>query len=360
MSTVDVNQINFVSGDSGTFAIYNDVYYKINDSSRAVIEELQKGSSISVVAAKFFVSDGEIEKLLEAFHKKKKGSILGRIVLFPKVACNFAGSTLQYLVGNNKHMLLFVICYILSCFYMFNYCAPVNSISIFQAFTVFFLILFWHELGHVAAAYKCGIRNLQIRLGFYLIFPVTHVDMNAVYTLTNKQRLLIDMAGLYFQMLLGIIFCVFSLISDNAFWALAFSENLMVIIYNLIPYQISDGHWMYSDYFGIDNLNSQSKKFAKSFFLFRTEKSGNKYAASIKVYSIFNAVFVSLLTVYSIVVLILRSFTFHQIYENLVTSHFAVYEVLKACWLLYPYCLLLIFFIVKINEYTKNLVNGKK
>ena len=310
MKELEIKQITFVSSDSGCFAIYKDVYYKINDTAKLIIEELQKGYDAIDIAAKYQISEDDISKMLETFKQKKKGSILGRIVLFPKAACNITGSFLQYFFTNRSMITLSVIIsFIASIFLSFQYSAPIKNISILEAFFIFFAILFWHELGHISAAYKMGIKDLQIRLGFYLIFPVTHVDMNSVYKLTHRQRLMIDMGGLYFQMILGIIFFILSL--NNSLYSLAFEENMMIIIYNLIPYQISDGHWIYSDYFGIDNLNSKSEKFAKSFL--KKEYQDINYSMPVKVYSVFNTVFVTFLTGYSIVVLWLRCFTFGEI-----------------------------------------------
>ncbi len=359
MKELDIKEIRFVSGDSGSFAIYNDVYYKINNTARIIIEDLQNGYAAIDIAAKYQITEDDISKLLETFKQKKKGNIFGKIVLLPKVACNQIGSLLRFLCPNKSLITLsIIIFYIVSIFLSFHFSTPIKNISILEAFLVFFIILFWHELGHISAAYKMGIKDLQIRLGFYLIFPVTHVDMNSIYKLTHKQRVMIDMGGLYFQMILGLFFFFLSLYSDNSLFTLAFEENLMIIIYNLIPYQISDGHWIYSDYFEIDNLNSKSEMFAKS--LFKKELRNDNITMPVKVYSVFNTVFITLLTGYSVVILWLRCFTFSEIYDNLVTSNFAISEVLKACWLLYPYCLLFIFIIIKINGYSKNMVKSKK
>lgn len=359
MKEFDINEIEFVSGDSGSFAIYKDVYYKINDTAKVIIEDLQKGYTSFDIAAKYQISEVDISKLLETFNQKKKESIFGKFVLLPKVACNQLGCVLQYLVPQKSIITISVIIsFIVSIFLSFNYSAPITNISISKAFFVFFSILLWHELGHVSAAYKKGIYDLQIRLGFYLIFPVTHVDMNSIYKLTHKQRLIIDMGGLFFQMILGIVFFLLSLSTGNSLYTLAFEENLMIIIYNLIPYQISDGHWIYSDFFEIDNLNNKSKRFVKS--IFKKEYRSRSITLPVKVYSVFNTIFITFLTGYSIAVLGLRIFTFRYIYDSLITTNFAVSEILKACWLLYPYCLLFIFIITKVNGYSKNMDKGKK
>lgn len=354
MIDFDVNQVKIVTGDSATYAVYNDVYYKINDSAKVVIMSLQNGCSTKEVASNYSVSEHDIDKLIETFQKKKKGSLFGRIVLFPKKACNFFGYLLQHIICN-RIMIIILLIYIACCFYVFKNYVFLESLSIYQTFFIFFIILFLHELGHIAAAYKRGIKDLQIRIGFYLIFPVTHVDMNSVYTLTSRERLHIDIGGLYFQMLLGIAIYLFLLNSGNPLYLLAFSENLMVIIFNLIPYQISDGHWIYSDYFGIENLNSLSKEFVRTAFRFKRENEYSAYSLPVKIYAIFNLIIVSLLIVYSIVVLVLRPFTFSQIFDNLINSNFSFTDILKVCWLIYPYCILLFFLFVKIHEYYNNV-----
>lgn len=105
MGELDVNKIAFVASSTGTFAIYNDVYYKINNSTKIVIEELQNGNKAEDIAAKFQVKEEEITNLLAAFKQKGKASIIGKIVLFPKMACNYTAAVFQYLIGNKTIML---------------------------------------------------------------------------------------------------------------------------------------------------------------------------------------------------------------------------------------------------------------
>lgn len=65
MINFDVNQVKIVTGDSATYAMYNDVYYKINDSAKVVIMSLQNGCSTKEVASNYSVSEHDIDKLIE-------------------------------------------------------------------------------------------------------------------------------------------------------------------------------------------------------------------------------------------------------------------------------------------------------
>ncbi len=116
----------------------------------------------------------------------------------------------------------------------------------------------FHEFGHSSAATKYGIKSKEIGFGFYLIFPVLYTDISRVWLLNRHQRVLVNLAGIYFQSLLNIGLYLLHVtnsypVFDTVYISL-FLTNTFLILYSLNPYLRNDGYWIYSDYFDLTNL----------------------------------------------------------------------------------------------------------
>lgn len=124
--------------------------------------------------------------------------------------------------------------------------------------------VFFHELGHATAAARFGVAPKTIGFGFYLIFPVFFTDVTNVWRLNKHQRIVVNLAGVYFQLL-------FSALLIGAFYLIpaahgltriltgtVLSMNIFVVLYSLNPFLRNDGYWVYSDFFEIPNLMSRS------------------------------------------------------------------------------------------------------
>lgn len=124
--------------------------------------------------------------------------------------------------------------------------------------------VFFHELGHAAAAARFGVAPKTIGFGFYLIFPVFFTDVTNVWKLAKGQRIMVNLAGVYFQLLLSAaLIGVFYLIPAahglmRTVVGTVISMNIFVVIYSLNPFLRNDGYWVYSDFFEVPNLMSRS------------------------------------------------------------------------------------------------------
>ena len=120
----------------------------------------------------------------------------------------------------------------------------------------------FHELGHSSAALLFNIRVRRIGIGLYWIFPVLFSDVTAVWSLGRRQRLLVDVGGIYFQALACIPLLLFGILTGDPGWrtaaACGVAVNTLTVVTNLNPLLRYDGYWMYSDLFGIPNLRKQS------------------------------------------------------------------------------------------------------
>ena len=124
--------------------------------------------------------------------------------------------------------------------------------------------VFFHELGHATAAARFGVAPKTIGFGFYLIFPVFFTDVTNVWRLNKHQRIVVNLAGVYFQLLFSaLLIGVFYLIPaahglTRTLTGTVLSMNIFVVLYSLNPFLRNDGYWVYSDFFEVPNLMSRS------------------------------------------------------------------------------------------------------
>lgn len=135
-----------------------------------------------------------------------------------------------------------------------------------NAYTIIGLLLFmlassfFHELGHASACKRFGIKHGGIGFGLYLNFPVLYTDVTEVWKLDRSRRRVVNIAGVYFQLMCIIPIIVCFMLTDSDVL------RYMIIIMNfgfvmtLNPFFKFDGYWMASDILGVPNLRQRSKE----------------------------------------------------------------------------------------------------
>ena len=117
---------------------------------------------------------------------------------------------------------------------------------------------FVHELGHASAAVYYGCQRIEIGFGIYLFYGVFYADVSEAWRLPRRQRVVVDLGGLYFQsffmaFLIGMYFR-----GGQEIYLFAFFFLELAIMKNLNPFLRMDGYWVMSDLFGIANLRRES------------------------------------------------------------------------------------------------------
>jgi len=121
----------------------------------------------------------------------------------------------------------------------------------------------FHEIGHAAACrnYKCKTGSIGLLL--YIVFPAFYVNLSDAWRLSGRQRAVIDVGGIYFQLISTIpLFLIFAFIGSGACAAAIYSVDVLVII-SLNPLLKFDGYWLLVDLTGLINLKKRSWKVAK-------------------------------------------------------------------------------------------------
>jgi putative peptide zinc metalloprotease protein len=136
----------------------------------------------------------------------------------------------------------------------------VGGAGFWPGFCLFLLSVLAHELGHASACSRYGARPSEIGLTCYFIYPAFYSDVNAAWGLKRWQRVVIDLGGIYFQLIVGVLY--------GLLWLTCSWEPLRVAVLfiagncllSLNPLLKFDGYWVLSDALGVTNLSQQARQ----------------------------------------------------------------------------------------------------
>lgn len=145
-----------------------------------------------------------------------------------------------------------------------------KQINYFQSvglFVIFLMLLFTsilHEFGHIVASFKYNAKPRKVGIGLYLLMPVFFVDLSESWTLDRKKRCIIDLGGIYLQIIsvlayLPMIFCDNSLFNITNYKIIVYA-TLTNVLFNLNPTLKMDGYWALSDLTGVVNIHFRTKR----------------------------------------------------------------------------------------------------
>lgn len=136
----------------------------------------------------------------------------------------------------------------------------VGSLSVSALWILLLLALstVWHEIGHIQAARTFGLNRISIGAGIYYFIPVLFTDMTATYLLDKPKRLIIGMAGIYFEWIYVLALLSCSLLFEEQLLAQAGLIVFLKSLYNLNPFFKTDGYWLLSDHLHIHQLRDRS------------------------------------------------------------------------------------------------------
>lgn len=185
--------------------------------------------------------------------------------LLTSLAIGRISDTLKFLF-RKLYMSFFLLVALLGDFLFFFYTENIlifnnvaNAYVIIGLIILMLLSSFFHELGHASACRFYGVNHGGIGIGLYLNFPVLYTDVTNAWRLKRKQRLIVDIAGIYFQSIFLVIILLFFLFTHyDILRYIILIMNLGILI-TLNPFFKFDGYWIVSDLLGISNLRIRSK-----------------------------------------------------------------------------------------------------
>jgi len=124
-----------------------------------------------------------------------------------------------------------------------------------------------HEIGHTSACCAYGVEHGGIGVGFYLLTPVMFADVTSAWQLSAGKRIVVNLGGVYFELLFSVVLLLGYLIMDSIFFINASLVILIKMLYNLNPFFRTDGYWVLSDALNLPNLRKLSNEKVKLFCL---------------------------------------------------------------------------------------------
>jgi len=115
-----------------------------------------------------------------------------------------------------------------------------------------------HEMGHLSACHYLGCSYKGLQFYWPNIFKGWGVNITNVWMLNPKKRVIIDLGGIWFQLLLCAFIFILYLVSGNKLLILTIFLIDIQLIWGIIPYKKSDGYWLI-----IDLCDIPEQKFAK-------------------------------------------------------------------------------------------------
>lgn len=302
----------------------NGRHYRVNDVTLLIIRTLQEGyytdmdilRKVEAVYPDCNITERDVKFIRETIdfsphnNKTRKSYIRWKIRLLNLERhtglLNFLSHFIdKYIAASIISLFFFLIILEGSAIADINYTEALASISDNQFDFVIFTLLsimsiFIHELGHAAAAHKFNVAPKEIGFGFYLFFPAMFTDVSSAWKASKTQRICVDLAGFYFQIIFMTILMIISIVSntDNLVLSLTLWSNFFIILYNLNPLLRFDGYWILCDTFGITNLKTKSSKalpdlIFRLLYLVSGVKTKWVYPSYIYLYSIISYIFIT-------------------------------------------------------------------
>lgn len=190
------------------------------------------------------------------------------------------------------------------------------------------VVLFFHEFGHAIACKKLGANPGEIGFGFYMLSPVMFADVSDIWKLDKKDRIKVNLAGIYMEVLIAFFLTIFYLILLDSNILILISIIMIRVLGNLNPFLRYDGYWILSDYIDVPNLRKVSLQNLKQLFSYVLLKSQYKFSLKgilLAVYALLSISFVFVLLIYILLndpysILTFPSDLYHNL-KNLISNH---------------------------------------
>ena len=296
----------------------NSLSYEVCDLSYRILQSLKEKNEEQQVlrsAEAFGLSGPEmnekLHQLKQIFDTSSKWSRSRAVFRWVREEALFGIQYIADTKGSNRlfsalfNPLVFTVLAVLSLALMLT-CLLTPSfleISSFSVSTLWILLLLalstvWHEIGHIQAARTFGLNRISIGAGIYYFIPVLFTDMTATYLLDKPKRLIIGMAGVYFEWIYVLALLSCSFLFEEQLLAQAGFIVFLKSLYNLNPFFKTDGYWLLSDYLHIHQLRNRSYKTLLKVVMLK--KSLSKTEVVLGVYALLHLSFYALFILFLI------------------------------------------------------------
>ncbi|MBV9603659.1 MAG: hypothetical protein JO027_01055 [Solirubrobacterales bacterium] len=114
----------------------------------------------------------------------------------------------------------------------------------------------FHELGHASACRYGGATPGGMGMGIYLVWPAFYTDVTDTYRLPRRDRLRVDLGGLYFNAVVAVVTMAVWLAVRADALLLLIALQVLQMVKQLSPIIRADGYHILSDATGVPDLFS--------------------------------------------------------------------------------------------------------
>lgn len=256
---------------------YNGRFYETNFLLVEILKELQQTSNIEE-AVTTYVNKKEgkytIDQVKHVINKFidpiitnspiKKKTFLYEKELFSSTTIDKFSNIFRFLFHRTYMLILFTIAIVLDIWFFIQTKDLLEFNNASNSFTIVGLLIFimlsslLHELGHASACKYFNIHHGGIGFGLYLNFPVLYTNVTEIWKLNRKQRLIVNLAGVYFQSVFMICFLLAFFYTNSDILRYFILIINFGFIMTLNPFFKFDGYWIASDLLGVPNLRQRS------------------------------------------------------------------------------------------------------
>ena len=112
----------------------------------------------------------------------------------------------------------------------------------------------FHEIGHAAACRYSGGKPGGMGAGLYMVWPAFYTDVTDAYRLNRRERLRVDLGGLYFNALIAVATVGAWLVWHADALLLLVALQLVQMVKQLSPMIRADGYHILADLTGVPDL----------------------------------------------------------------------------------------------------------
>ena len=123
--------------------------------------------------------------------------------------------------------------------------------------------LILHELGHAAACRRHGIMHGEIGIAIYGFVPILYADVTNAWRLTRRDRVIVDVAGMYLQEIVASLCIVLWVCTHWSPFLFCTYCVLIATLINLNPFFRFDGYWILADSLGVPRPRNLGQEMLK-------------------------------------------------------------------------------------------------
>jgi len=287
-----------VSGSGDYFLRVNDSYIKLNNNFYRFLQIVKTTDDIDSLDV--VDSSVKFDKLCALIKNKTRENrsdsyIYFKIKIIGRHLVNDIASCLVFLYRKAVFIPLFLVSLVASTFFYAghfeNQLVGLSYHDFIAYYIILILIMVLHEFGHAAACKFFGIAPNHIGFGFYVLFPVFYANVTSIWLLSKRRRLVVNIGGIYFQLIINFILIAISYHYSNDLLIKVVNVNFFVACFSLVPFLRNDGYWIYSDIFDLPNLSSKSRFYSLNVLKKAFIRKKQDVNFPLFIYSVGNSVF---------------------------------------------------------------------